>query len=80
MEETPRFEFIVGDCAGVFVSTGDRISISVKAWLCKIDGSVEVNTMDPACDLIEIGPVTPEQSYMLGKALLAAAKTQGIGE
>ncbi len=77
--EIDELEFTVGDCAGVYVSTEGRLSMSIKAHLCSF-GGVALTVIDEDCDLVDVDQITPAQAYMLGRALLAAAKAQGVGE
>lgn len=74
-----RFEFVVGDFGGVYVSDEDELSMALDSTLCSFEG-VEVTAIDENCELVDVGPITPEQAYMLGKALLAAAKARGISD
>lgn len=72
-------EFTIGDCAGVYVSSSKEVGISFKSHLCSF-GGVEMTVIDESEDLVDIETLTAEQAYMLGKALLAAAKECGVSE
>lgn len=76
--ETLR-EFTVGDCAGVYVTSSGHICVSFKSHLCSF-GGVNATDIDENEDLVDIETLSGEQAYLLGKALLAAAKSCGVSE
>ena len=80
MKETnPKMEFAVGDCGAVYLSSKDEISISFLAWQCDVD-DIPMHKLSENAEIVDIGPLTPEQAYMLGKALSMVAKRQGISD
>lgn len=77
------FEFIVGDCGQVYQEAAKDASISMTflPYLVDIDGrDFESEEALRDAELINISPISPEQAYLLGKALLFAAKANGVSE
>lgn len=66
--ELPRDpEFIVGEVGCVF-SAGDKIGMEFLPY-----------NVTAGEDLVEHQPITPAQAFLLGTALLQAAKMHGMG-
>lgn len=76
------FSFIVGDCGEVRTAVDiDSVVLTFLAYIADIDGKgvEDISGMEDV-EIITIGPINTEQAYMLGKALLMAAKLNGISE
>ena len=78
-DNTPKLEFAIGDCAAVSIGADDEINLSFLAWQCSMN-KVPMHKFNENAELVDVGPITPEQAYLLGKSLLLAAKHQGISE
>lgn len=76
------FEFIVGDCGQVSPEerVGEEISLTFLPHLVNIDGLDLHDLSMGDATVVTIGPIKPEQAYLLGKSLLMAAKMRGVSE
>ncbi|CUR81885.1 hypothetical protein BN2910_52140 [Achromobacter xylosoxidans] len=82
-EMNKSFDFIVGDCGQVYQEVGkeSQISLTFLPYLVDIDGrNFEDEPAIRDAMVVNIGPITPEQAYLLGKSLLLAAKANGVSE
>lgn len=72
-------EFIVGDCGSVEILPTQEIVLNFLPYMVEIDG-IEISNLSANAQIVEVAPLTAEQAYLIGKALLMAAKLQGISE
>lgn len=73
------FEFIVGDCGSVRGLASGNLELTFLAGHATIDGEDVLKLVEESA-LVEISDISPESAYLLGRALLMAAKMKGISE
>lgn len=72
-------EFIVGDCGSVEILPTQEIVLNFLPYMVEIDG-IEISDLSENAEIVEVAPLTAEQAYLLGKALLMVARLNGISE
>lgn len=80
MEKTKRF--IVGDCGEVRTEEfAGGVMISFIDYMVDLGGKAisEIPSIE-GIGVVDVGPLSPEQAYLLGKSLLMAAKINGVSE
>lgn len=82
IDMTKEYEFIVGDCGSVRTNADGFIDMEFLPVDVCIDGELLFEMKSPIKDaeIVGVHNISPEQAYLLGRALLMAAKFQGISE
>lgn len=82
IDMTTQREFLVAEDSYVRINSDGFIDMDFAPFHATVDGKLifEVTEQDVTkVDVVSIANLSPEQAYLMGKALLMAAKLQGVG-
>lgn len=80
---TIQREFLVAENSYVRINMDGNIDLDFAPFHASVDGKILFEATQEEilnAGFVSIGNFSPEQAYLIGKALLVAAKAQGISE